>query len=340
VSPAATESCDPFRTDEDCDGYVDETDPEGAAGMGPRWTDSDGDAYGAPGRYTLTCASEPGTAGNDGDCDDSDPTAYSGAEEVPGDGTDQDCDDEEICFVDDDGDGWGDAAESTPNLACASPGLTARSGDCDDSLAYVSPSALERVADGVDADCDGFEICYLDADLDGYGDASASLVSSADVTCTSPGLSVLATDCDDGNPSVYPGAPENVADGIDEDCDARELCWTDSDRDGYGSSRTTATFSLSCTGSGVAARTGDCYDIGSGSTPARVYPGAASLEDATLCMEDKDGDGWGDNTPTASAITAGTDCNDSIPSIYPGAHEVCDGLDNDCDGALGACESM
>jgi hypothetical protein len=36
-------------------------------------------------------------------------------------------------------------------------------------------------------------------------------------------------------------------------------------------------------------------------------------------MEDKDGDGWGDNTPTSSAITAGTDCHDSIPSIYPGA---------------------
>lgn len=39
---------------------------------------------------------------------------------------------------------------------------------------------------------------------------------------------------------------------------------------------------------------------------------------------DSDGDGYG----------AGEDCMDMNPSVNPGASELCDGLDNDCDGAV------
>jgi hypothetical protein len=45
-------------------------------------------------------------------------------------------------------------------------------------------------------------VCAVDADGDGH---------SSDV------------DCDDGDPSVYPGAPEVVNDGIDQDCDGSDL---------------------------------------------------------------------------------------------------------------------
>ena len=41
--------------------------------------------------------------------------------------------------------------------------------------------------------------------------------------------------------------------------------------------------------------------------------------------EDRDGDGY----PMSEG-----DCNDSDPSIHPGQPDVCDSVDNDCDGQL------
>ena len=51
-----------------------------------------------------------------------------------------------------------------------------------------------------------------------------------------------------------------------------------------------------------------------------LLPVAAAL----LVGCDRDGDGYG----------RAQDCDDQNTSVYPGAGEVCDGLDNDCDGVV------
>ncbi|MBZ0253004.1 MAG: hypothetical protein K8I02_06645, partial [Candidatus Methylomirabilis sp.] len=54
---------------------------------------------------------------------------------------------------------------------------------------------------------------------------------------------------------------------------------------------------------------------------------------------DFDGDGYGHGSPfiepdPACPFLLGPDCNDLDPAISPAAEEVCDGQDNDCDGAV------
>ncbi len=85
-----------------------------------------------------------------------------------------------------------------------------------------------------------------------------------------------------------------------------------------------------------------------------IYPGAADDEcdgldndcddeideDVALsAYADEDGDGFGDPTRAMSGCDApdtyvsdGTDCDDGQATVYPGADEVCDEQDNDCDG--------
>ncbi len=168
------------------------------------------------------------------------------------------------------------------------------------------------------------------------------------------------TDCDDGDAGTYPGAVE-VCDGDDNDCDGTtdeqnaSGCTTwyyDSDNDDYG---LTGSSQCWCQASGIYRGTysGDCDD-----TNAAIYPGASewcnsvdddcdgSVDEAgslgcTSYYYDADDDGYGVTTDSEChcseyglyRATAWGDCDDSDPSISPAASEVCNGVDDDCDGS-------
>jgi len=123
------------------------------------------------------------------------------------------------------------------------------------------------------------------------------------------------SDCDDGDPSVRPGA-EEVCDGKDTDCDGI-LPDEEADLDGDDQSE--------CEG--------DCDD-----SDHTTYEGAAELCDGldNDCndLADFSGDGEGDGDADGSLACA--DCDDSDPTNHPDFVELCDGEDNDCDGLANA----
>lgn len=309
------------------------------------WLDGDDDGYGtATVAHVIdpTCGSAGGSSTSD-DCDDGDREVHPGAVEVPVDGVDQDCDGEELCHVDGDGDGFGAGLQGDSDPLCGSPGFSSIGGDCDDADASVHPAAPEVPADGIDADCDGFEACYDDPDNDGYG---VGIVLSVDLLCAGPQVAAQAGDCDNANPNVHPGAPEAIADGVDSDCDTMERCWVDADGDGHGGANDGLSPVLSCNAAGFASTTGDCDD-----TQAHIHPGAQEIpangvdencDAREACYVDGDLDGYGRNnlttspdlTCSAAGVSAlNTDCDDASAARHPGAAEICgNGVDEDCDG--------
>jgi hypothetical protein len=166
-------------------------------------------------------ASEPA-----GDCNDSAAAINPGASEVAGDEVDQNCDGNELCYLDDDNDGYrpgaGSATIFSSNLVCTGNNEARGSeptGDCNDVVAAINPGATETIGDQVDYDCDGGEVCYADADNDGY--RTAGSVASSDLDCVDSGeatASEPANDCQDGSAAINPGQAE-YCDAVDQDCD-------------------------------------------------------------------------------------------------------------------------
>ncbi|HND33586.1 MAG TPA: MopE-related protein, partial [Myxococcota bacterium] len=162
------------------------------------------------------------------DCDDFDSGDYPGATETTGNGDDEDCDGAEICYDDDDNDGYldstGDTRSSTDtDCSDANEGTsTDPVTDCDDADSGDHPGAAEIVGNLDDEDCDGGETCFDDDDDDNYIDTSGDTRLSTDLDCGDAyevGLIRLpGTDCNDSSALYYPNAPEPVCER-DYNCD-------------------------------------------------------------------------------------------------------------------------
>jgi hypothetical protein len=207
--------------------------------------------------------------------------------------------------------------------------------DCDDDDAGVNPGTTEVPYNGVDDDCD---TDTPDDDLDGdtYDDAD---------------------DCDDTDPTSYPGADE-ICDGIDNDCDTdidetiSTPWYADDDGDGFGDPLDTEVRCDDGDGAWVA-NDDDCDD-----GDAAIHPGAIEVCDGEdndcdgdtdvdplfepTWYEDVDSDTFGDPASTlvqcdqpAGYVANGDDCDDNETDgnlVYPGADEMCDARDRNCDG--------
>ena len=359
VYPAAAELCDgqlndcdalSLPTDEsdvDSDGYVechfdaggwdgpvsivgggdcDDNDPSSIPNS--NWyADQDLDGFGDPNNSTMSCVIPSGFVQNALDCNDQNDQVYFGAPERC-DGLDNACAGalgaEEI---DSDGDNFVsctiDANGWEGELSIIG------GGDCDDTVGSIYPNAAEILNDGADQNCDGQELCPIDADLDGFGDSFTADLSFA-LDCNQVGFSGSDGDCDDLNPRAYPG----VALG-----DSAEDCLLDVDFDGFGDSSP----------SNPNISSGSDCDDGNGA----VYPNATegvndgidqNCDYQELCYLDVDQDGHGNIGQNLGLSTSfnctgqlgfsatADDCDDLDEEVYPGAAEVCDGIDNDCDG--------
>lgn len=267
--------------------------------------------------------------------------------------------DSTLYYADADGDGYGDINSSV--VDCNQPsGYVSNADDCNDSDWSINPGAYDYDGNGIDNNCDGCidgngQTMWPDADGDGYGDASASSLTICDGN--TQGYSWNNLDCNDADPNIYPYISDWDTDGIDNNCDGcvdGYQYWLYPDEDGDGWGVNSGDPILGCYGPsgssvpGYSPNTGDCDD----SNPS-INPGAYDYNDGNGidnncdgCIDgyvsnvfvdaDSDGYGAGNQVQICGNIAGYSyyngDCNDADASIYPGANELTNGIDDNCDG--------
>ncbi len=300
------------------------------------------------------------------ECDDAVAEINPDAREIAGDGVDGDCDGVDVCYVDADDDGYRPDLTSMiagTTIACdgtGEAGVSEPDGDCDDTDAWVSPAAVEVAGDDFDQDCDGEEICYVDADGDTF--RTEETVVSVDDFCDASGEASgsAGEDCDDADSAINPDAVEAPGDEVDADCDNEEVCYADADDDAFRPDATSTVVSAdsSCADSGEAIATDaidDCNDADASVNPDGIEVSGDEVDSdcdgLETCYTDADDDEYRpDDTSTVGSVDddcsdAGEalasdlvdDCDDGNAAFHPGATEDdCDDPnDYNCDGSVG-----
>lgn len=344
INPAAVEVCD--GVDNNCNGGVDEGDVCDSGEI-----DNDGDGYCEDEDDNGVC--DDGTT--PGDCNDANPAINPDADEIC-DRVDNDCDglvdDSDrgriggsMWYEDFDGDTFGNHDASVAR--CNRPiGFVSDDTDCRDTNAAINPAAIEVCGDGVDNDCDGVSdevpTWYEDADGDTFGNP-ASTVEECDAP---PGYVADNTDCNDENGDINPRETEVCGDGIDNDCDdilEEGATWyRDADGDRFGNPAVSVD---ACDHpEGYVDDNTDCDDGVITINPAAIEICADNMDNDCDefvdegCIEnpviDDDKDGYCEDSVSCDDGSLPSDCDDSDPSIHPGAAPDCNdsGIDADCDG--------
>ena len=204
---------------------------------------------------------------------------------------------------------------------------------------HVSVSASDAFGGSHSAEVN-FNVILRDADGDGFD----SIVVGGD-------------DCNDEDASIHPDADE-ICDEIDNDCDelidaddpeltGGEEGYVDNDADGFGAGSDRV---MVCDTGVLAAIGGDCDDDNPAVNPAAtevcndIDDNCDGIVDELLRVTlypDLDGDGWGaegeafEGCIDMDATTgSGGDCDDDDPEVNPDATEVCNGIDDNCDGIV------
>jgi hypothetical protein len=219
---------------------------------------------------------------------------------------------------------------------------------------------------GVDDDCDGrtdegvtVTTCRGDADGDGFGAGATSTqcrdAARAGAGFCPPGFTTTGGDCNDSSAAIQPMGTE-TCNGIDDDCDAMiddgvtvTGCYADSDSDTYGIGSATTQcrdpmrMTVGYCPAGFTNRGGDCNDAASAVRPSAAEvcngrdddcSGAADDAAAMICAlgTSRSGTGaYGSCSSVAGTYTC-VNCTSETFTPSPPA-EICDGTDNDCDGA-------
>ena len=300
--------------------------------------DGDLDGFGDEYLSEQACEPSPGFV-EDVDCDDYTPTTYPGAPETCN-GADDSCDG----VVDDGNPGGGDSCATGMPGVCAAGTMACFEGSV---VCQPDQAASAEQCDGLDNDCDGEADDGNPGGLRSCATGQLGVCGEGVTYCTTHG----AIEC-----APTRGASPEVCDSLDNDCDGQAdeqlpvLAWyRDQDGDAYG---LTSQEVLACgPPSGHVLNAGDCDDA----NPA-FHPGATELCDGAdndcdfqvdeglpsrAWYRDEDGDGHGTaddvlnqcGRPAGYVANAG-DCSDVNASIHPGAEEVCDTFDNNCDGQM------